>query len=555
MDIEYKQNVWNQELTRKEFFVNAIAFMDDMTIISKSRDGIMEMLEICHSFYEMNDIKANPKKYEVIRINDNENKQLIINNTVILKMNSVKGNRFLGIFFTHDNKRQKHIEKIREMIKGFVKIMSRKVLTDKQTAKLWNITLIPAIEYQLLGVVLSKKEAEALMIPFNTLMKHKSGMPKTLPNCIIYDKDLYGVKNIYNLQLECISKNIMYMANGNENLSMIFQIQMKSLPYRFWTSQCFAEIATEDKFLTKTYIGDALIILGINNIRICDHEGRKELKINHRIEGGNIRIEEILENSYNMHKKSLQSCGVLFVEQLMEPYTNRLLKWTHFIRYNESTPRIEPNWFRTVKQQISIEDKNNNRIVVDDIKIRHSDDKKRILLRKDIEQKSVKKSNKELITWNLGKNIIYSIKSKRSRHKKYDEIGRHLVEDRDLNIDNEDDNSPYLVDCKGCEYNIGRKFNKEKCFIYIEKDVATTFEGRNEKMEAGENKIFKPYMTRENIYRQNELIKQNVTNNRYIEIDSNMSTDEEEDIIDNCLKWLEFVIENRISLIKWLNLL
>ncbi|PKB95605.1 hypothetical protein RhiirA5_436404, partial [Rhizophagus irregularis] len=124
----------------------------------------------------------------------------------------------------------------------------------------------------------------------------------------------------------------MYMANGNEDLSMIFQIQMKSLQYRYWISLCFAEIATEEKFLTKTYIGDTLIILGINNFRICDHEGRKKLRINHRIEGSNIRIEEILEDSYNMHKKSLQSCGVLFVEQLMKPYTNRLCRNLEFLR-------------------------------------------------------------------------------------------------------------------------------------------------------------------------------------------------------------------------------
>ncbi|CAB4392059.1 unnamed protein product [Rhizophagus irregularis] len=260
--------------------------------------------------------------------------------------------------------------------------------------------------------------------------------------------------------------------------------------------------------------------------------------MNHRIEGGNIRIEEILEESYNTHKKSLQSCGVLFVEQLMEPYTNRLLKWTHFIRQNDLTSWIEPNWFRILKQQISIEDKN-DRIVIDDIKIRRSDDKKRILLRKDIDNKSIKETNKELITWNLDNEIIYSIKSKKSRHKKYDEIGRHLVEDKELNINNEDDNSPYLVDCKGCEYNIARKLNKDKCFIYIEKDIASTFKGRNEKMEVGGLKTFKPYMTRENIFRQNESVN-------YIRIDKDnqMSIDkEDEDITDNCLKWLEFVIE------------
>ncbi|CAB4399026.1 unnamed protein product [Rhizophagus irregularis] len=199
--------------------------------------------------------------------------------------------------------------------------------------------------------------------------------------------------------------------------------------------------------------------------------------MNHRIEGGNVRIEEILEESYNTHKKSLQSCGVLFVEQLMEPYTNRLLKWTHFIRHNDLTPRIEPNWFKTVKQQISIVDKND-----------HSDNKLK------------KETNKELITWNSDNNIIYSIKSKKSRHKKYDEIGRHLVEDKELNINNEDDNSPYLVDCKGCEYNIGRKLNKDKCFIYIEKDIATMFKDRSEKTEVGGLKTFKPYMTRENIF-------------------------------------------------------
>ncbi|CAB4392773.1 unnamed protein product [Rhizophagus irregularis] len=335
----------------------------------------------------------------------------------------------------------------------------------------------------------------------------------------------------------------MYMANGNVELNTIFQIQMKSLQYRFWSSLCFAEIATEEKFSTKTYIGDALIILGNNNFRICDHEGRKNLKTDHRIEGGNIRIEEIFEESYNTHKKSLQSCGVLFVEQLMEPYTNRLLKWTHFIRHNELTPRIEPNWFRIVKQQISIVD-NNNRLVIDDIKIRRSDDKKRILLRKDLDNKSKKKTNKELITWNSDNNIIYSIKSKKSRHKKYDEIGRHMVEDKDLNINNEDNNSPYLVDCKGCEYNIGRKLNKDKCFIYIEKDIAITYKGRNEKTEVGGLKTFKPYMTRENIFRQNELINKNVVKNISLDIDNNMNTDEEEeDIIDNCLKWLEFSIE------------
>ncbi|PKC55112.1 hypothetical protein RhiirA1_476150 [Rhizophagus irregularis] len=182
------------------------------------------------------------------------------------------GNRFLGIFFTHNNNRWVHIEKIEKMIKGFVKVVNKKILTDKQVAKLWNVTLIPAIEYQLLGIVITRQEAEKLMTPVNILMKHKSNMPKSLPNCIIYDKDIYGIKDIYNLQLECISKNIMYLANGNEELNKIFKIQMRKLQQKYWSVLCVSVMVTSDKFPTKMHVGDALIILNENNFKICNHK-------------------------------------------------------------------------------------------------------------------------------------------------------------------------------------------------------------------------------------------------------------------------------------------
>lgn len=130
------------------------------------------------------------------------------------------------------------------------------------------------------------------MSPVNTLVKHKCNMPKSLPNCIIYDKDLYGLKDIYNLQLECLSKNIVYLANGNEELNSIFKIQMRSLQKYFWASLCFAEVATSDKVSTKLHIGESLIILNENSFRLCDHEDINDQWPKHRIEGGNIRIED-----------------------------------------------------------------------------------------------------------------------------------------------------------------------------------------------------------------------------------------------------------------------
>ncbi|EXX78268.1 hypothetical protein RirG_016560 [Rhizophagus irregularis DAOM 197198w] len=180
--------------------------------------------------------------------------------------------------------------------------MNRKIITDKQVCKLWNINMILALEYQLQGVVITESEAKHLMAPVNTLIKHKCKMPSSLPNCIIYDKDIYGVKDLYSLQLESLSKNIMYMANGNEIVRAIFKIQMEQLQQEVWTPLCFAEKVSQVKFSTKRFVGDALIILDSKNFHLCDHENYNDLFRNHRIKGGYILIEDVLDEEFKFYK-------------------------------------------------------------------------------------------------------------------------------------------------------------------------------------------------------------------------------------------------------------
>ncbi|EXX77171.1 uncharacterized protein OCT59_024751 [Rhizophagus irregularis] len=99
---------------------------------------------------------------------------------------------------------------------------------------------------------------------------------------------------------------------------------------------------------------------------------------------------------------------------------------------------------------------------------------------------------------------VYSIRSKKSRHHYYDEIGKHMVKYDKLQNHNDSNNSPFLINCKGCEYNISRKKEKNLgCFIYIEKDMASTLKGRWEKDSDGV-KYVKPYYTLDNIDRQND---------------------------------------------------
>jgi hypothetical protein len=67
---------------------NITAFMDDTTLIGKNKKGIEKMVKICHEFFNINEIKANIGKYELIKINDKENEDLIIDNTKIEKVNN-----------------------------------------------------------------------------------------------------------------------------------------------------------------------------------------------------------------------------------------------------------------------------------------------------------------------------------------------------------------------------------------------------------------------------------------------------------------------------------
>ncbi|CAB4420632.1 unnamed protein product [Rhizophagus irregularis] len=87
--------------------------------------------------------------------------------------------------------------------------------------------------------------------------------------------------------------------------------------------------------------------------------------------------------------------------------------------------------------------------------------------------------------------------------------------------DNDISDSPFLKNCNGCEFNIGRKLNTGKCLIYIEKDIAIMIKGRKVALENGDSGM-KPYMTKENIGRMND-INDIVVN---------------ENDVQNCIRWL-----------------
>jgi hypothetical protein len=474
--------------------------MDDTTLISRNKYGLEYMLQICKDFYIMNDIKANPKKYELIKINSTE-KELIIDQQLIEKVNHPIGNRFLGIFFHHKNKRKIYVEKITSIAKNFVQICNWKQLTEKQAIYIWNTVFIPRIEYQLAVVVLTKKECNKIMGIVNSTIKHKGCLSKSTSNAIIYDEDIYKVKNIYYLQLENLIKTMTYYANNDKELKSLFELNRVNSQYKAWTSLCILEEQKLLNFGKYSFINDALMILGAENIKWCNHELYNQHN-NHRILGGIIPIENIVTTKeYRKMRESLKKRNILFLDQMIDQTKNNILKWSHFIKENNGSLKgKQPDWYEIIKKKVTKEE--NSRELKDIYKLNTSE-QNRVIGYKDRNFKIG--HDKSILSWNsLDNEIIFSKYKKKSQSKdpKKTQIGYHLIPYGN-NVD--ENESPFLKQCTGCNQNIIKKGfqNKEDCcLIYINVNSSRVIPYRN--IITNEEKFIKPFESLSNSIIKNE---------------------------------------------------
>ncbi|GES87658.1 hypothetical protein GLOIN_2v1824527 [Rhizophagus clarus] len=470
----------NKNISNKiEITYNASAFMDDTTLIGGNKNKLMKMIEICHEFFEINDIKANIKKYELIRINgseDNENNELIINNEKIEKVNNPEGNRFL----------------------------------EKQIIAIWNIVIIPRIEYQLQAIVLTEDECNELMRKINTLIKHSCDLPSTIPNFLLHDKDIYGLKHIYNLQIENLSKNIIYMMNDKGQLKEIMELKMIQEQNKIWTRQCIGNLNSKSFRRQNSWIINAINLLKKEKLSICKHEYNDKF-IYHCIEGGTSEIIDFLtDNEIEKSSSSRKKRGVIFIEQILEENQEKILKWKHFCKINNlSTKGKIPFWFTKIKNEIMI---TNTRKLKDKFLNRQYNNnyKSKTIIydeTSDLERKAI-------ITWNDPEgNIIFSENKKKSRSKKYKRIGVHLIPNS--NSINDEDNSPTLIACTGCNKNI-KRINDGTCHIYIENENSRIINNRKE-----DNNI-KPYESLEKSIVTEILNFQELNNRRKLDIDHHL---------------------------------
>ncbi|PKC09158.1 hypothetical protein RhiirA5_375674 [Rhizophagus irregularis] len=318
------------------------------------------------------------------------------------------------------------------------------------------MVIVPRIEYQLAAIVLTKRECENLMTKLSSIIKRRAKLAKSTPNFILYEKEIMGVKHIYDLQIEILCKNLLYQANGNEKLKTLFLIKISQEQKNIWTSKCPGEMKIESK-CHHNWILAAIKALNEVNITLCNHE-IKNINEDHRIKGGRIDIVEILGKKYIKNSAiSRRNKDIMFLEDLLEADGINMLKWKHLCKEKGlNTKGKTPKWFKDIENKI-LEDGNN---IIRKIKKEYIGQVTKSNIHINLFDENEKKGKNQIITWNVeGDFPIFCEDKKKSQSKKCKRIGLHLelVNDKiDIN------NSPFLKKCKGCDRNIDTKKIKPK---------------------------------------------------------------------------------------------
>jgi len=201
---KFKSNLYKEEFIEKEFQLPQMAYMDDTTWIGLTKTNLEKILTIANSFYKLNQIQINKEKSrlmlsnaakqtctdDIIRINYGD-KVL-----VITPVNQKESIRILGIWFNMKKDRKYNIQQTREEITNYIRNIKFKSLTNKQITYVYNMVIIPRIEYKLQLTHITRSELNNISSKFQIAFKYKLNLNRAAPNALMNIHKIYGIKNL-----------------------------------------------------------------------------------------------------------------------------------------------------------------------------------------------------------------------------------------------------------------------------------------------------------------------------------------------------------------------
>lgn len=477
LHVSFKKNVFCPQVTYDSTCISDVAFMDDTTWITESKKALESILEIADDFYDLNNIKVNKDKSILLTNNiEHEDSQGKINiqfgKETIYINNNKEPARLLGVWIYLKSNKQFVQEQAKNEVIKFCNIMRKKKATDKQMLYLWNMIIIPRIEYRTQITFLNKRECDSISSPFRKLFKYKLQLSSTAPNALMNNREIYNFRDIYEVQCQAKLTNFTIQINDIKILGDITRIRLKQIqvnenlinsPLYDW------KITKMDRYIRSNFILTMITFCNMLNftVRISNRE-------QFSTQGGTISLRDILgPDIWHQNRKSIKTHNILFLEQTTTLKGDFLLHWRDIMRKNFITNASFkcPKWFKMLEQKILVNHSTGNRSIIASY-IKSSCN----LKGHDLEVFDMYNNKKEWVTvWNpiLNRSIIGKIL------KKIPDSNQLIIEHWTFNNDQLFEQYPTISLCSGCQINNYQYNVIERKYTFFE-TTCTNIYNRND---------------------------------------------------------------------------
>ena len=249
MEHTYKNNVYSDEITTIKYTIGDQVYMDDSTWLANKKETLEQILEIADQFFTLNNIKVNKDKSELLVSSPSYNTSQPISikfgheNISLLPKNYTEVARILGVWINLDGSKKFVIKQMKDEVISFRNTIKYKWITDKQMLYLWNMVIIPRLEYRSQLTVFTKDEAANITSPFKRFFKRKLNLAATAPNAILSNNLIYQYRDLYEVQLQSKITNFFIQINDQNLMGQLTNLRLLTIqskeclhvtPLLFW---------------------------------------------------------------------------------------------------------------------------------------------------------------------------------------------------------------------------------------------------------------------------------------------------------------------------------
>jgi hypothetical protein len=248
MELKWPNNVICNEKRSIKIRTAALAYADDTQWIAKSKVEAIKISLIADEFFDINDIKINGGKSEIIVVNpedSNKNERFIEigkNKDKVFANKGADPIRILGVWFKAD-KGDKHIELIvKKEISIILGAIRCKYITHAQTIYIINTVLLPRLKYRLKTTIWEDKKYEETFRPVMKVVKHKEWLPTNCHDNILLHSAQGKLKNLWRNQIAVQITEFLVALNSQTKQADMLKMRLKKAQLMLNITTCILTI-------------------------------------------------------------------------------------------------------------------------------------------------------------------------------------------------------------------------------------------------------------------------------------------------------------------------